>query len=89
MDETQFVTLKYFAWMRERIGKAEEKKMLPSHIHNVNGLIEWLITCGEGYALAFEQKESVKVALDQQHASHDSSLNDAREIAFFPPMTGG
>ena len=49
----------------------------------------WLITRGEEYAYAFENPKVIRIALDRTHVKHDTPLGDAREIAFFPPMTGG
>jgi molybdopterin synthase sulfur carrier subunit len=79
----------YFAWVRERIGKAEEELDPPSPITTVEGLIAWLSRQGEGYAHAFENPATIRTAIDHVHARHDAPLAGAREIAFFPPMTGG
>ncbi|MBI4725349.1 MAG: molybdopterin converting factor subunit 1 [Rhodomicrobium sp.] len=83
------VTFKYFAWVRERIGVAEEKAALPSTVATVGDAIEWLKQRGEGYAAAFERQDIIRAAIDQTHAPHTASLQGAREIAFFPPVTGG
>ncbi len=83
------VTLKYFAWVRERIGTAEERVMLPDSIATVGDVIAWLKDRGEGYAAAFERQDIIRAAIDQTHASHDAHLHGVREIAFFPPITGG
>jgi molybdopterin synthase sulfur carrier subunit len=83
------VTLKYFAWVRERVGTAEERVVLPDSVATVRDAILWLKERGEGYAAAFERETVIRAAVDQAHASHDSRLNGAREIAFFPPITGG
>jgi len=79
----------YFAWVRERIGKSDEEIAPPASVRDVAGLIEWLSARGEGYAHAFEKAGIVRVAIDRVHVRHDASIADAREIAFFPPMTGG
>ena len=79
----------YFAWVRERIGKPEETLALPSHVETVGGLIEWLKTRGEEYEYAFENAALIRAALDKVHTKHDMPLGNAREVAFFPPMTGG
>jgi sulfur-carrier protein len=81
--------LVYFAWVRERIGTPEEERDLPDSVHNVADLIEWLIGKGENYAYAFENAQAIRVAIDKKHVPHDAPLGQAREIAFFPPMTGG
>ncbi len=81
--------LVYFAWLREHIGLDEEQIALPASVKNVRDLINWQQSRGEGYARAFAEPETVRVALDQFHAEHDEPVSDAEEIAFFPPMTGG
>lgn len=79
----------YFAWLRERVGKAEEELDPPSTVTTVADLIAWLSRQGEGYAYAFEKPSTVRAALDRVHARHDAIIAGAKEIAFFPPMTGG
>jgi sulfur-carrier protein len=79
----------YFAWLRERVGKAEEEIDPPSTVTTVADLIGWLSRQGEGYAYAFEKPSTVRAALDRVHARHDAIIAGAKEIAFFPPMTGG
>lgn len=81
--------LVYFAWVRERIGRAEEEVELPSSIATVADLVDWLAGRGEEYAHAFENKGIIRVALDRTHVKADAAIAGAREIAFFPPMTGG
>ena len=85
------MTLKvlYFAWIRERIGKAEEELELPASVVTASDLIEWLRGKGEEYALAFGNPKVVRVALDKTHVQPGTKLGSAREMAFFPPMTGG
>lgn len=79
----------YFAWVRERIGKAEEELTPPVEVATIGDMIAWLKTRGEEYAHAFENGRSIRAALDRKHAKHDAPISGAREIAFFPPMTGG
>lgn len=81
--------LSYFAWVRERIGKAEEEIELPPNIATIGDLLDWLKGRGEEYAHAFEQADVVRAAIDRRHVRADASIEGAREIAFFPPMTGG
>ncbi|MCE4222608.1 molybdopterin converting factor subunit 1 [Methylobacterium sp. C25] len=81
--------LVYFAWVRERIGKAEETVTPPSDTRTVADLVAWLKGRGEEYAYAFENEGVVRAAIDRVHARTDSPIHGAREIAFFPPMTGG
>jgi molybdopterin synthase sulfur carrier subunit len=79
----------YFAWVRERIGRAEEELSPPPEVATVGELIDWLKTRDETYALAFENATVIRAAIDKAHAHHDAAIAGAREIAFFPPMTGG
>ena len=79
----------YFAWVRERVGKAEEELNLPETVTTVGDLIAWLSKRGEGYAYVFEKPSVVRAALDRIHARSDARIAGAKEIAFFPPMTGG
>ena len=83
------VKLVYFAWVRERIGKPEVDVELPPGIATVAELVGWLKTRGEEYDYAFENEGVVRAAIDKVHARPDAPLAGAREIAFFPPMTGG
>jgi molybdopterin synthase sulfur carrier subunit len=83
------VTLKYFAWVRERVGHGEEEAELPPSVVTVADAIAWLKSRGESYRHAFEREEIIRAAVDQVHAPHDASVQNAREIAFFPPVTGG
>ena len=81
--------LVYFAWVRERIGKADEEVSLPDDLATVGDLVAWLKGRGEEYAYAFENERVVRAAIDRVHARPETPLANAREIAFFPPMTGG
>lgn len=77
----------YFAWLRERIGVPRER--VETRAATVAGLVEELIAREERYALAFADLASVRVALDQELADFQAPLAGVREVAFFPPMTGG
>jgi molybdopterin synthase sulfur carrier subunit len=79
----------YFAWVRERIGKPEEEIAPPAGVATAGDLIAWLAGRGEEYAYAFEQPKTIRVAIDRTHVKHEAPIAGAREIAFFPPMTGG
>jgi sulfur-carrier protein len=79
----------YFAWVRERVGRAEEELDLPPTVATVGQLVAWLSGRGEGYALAFAKPAAVRAALDRVHARSDASIVGVKEVAFFPPMTGG
>ncbi len=79
----------YFAWVRERIGTAEEDLSPPPEVRTLGQLMGWLAGRGEGYAYAFENQTVIRTAIDRVHAKHDTEFSGAGEIAFFPPMTGG
>jgi len=79
----------YFAWVRERIGKTEETVEPPADVRTVGDLVAWLSGRGEEYAYAFENPRVVRAAIDRAHVKPDAPLAGAREVAFFPPMTGG
>jgi sulfur-carrier protein len=79
----------YFAWVRERVGRSEEEFDPPPTVQTVGDLIAWLSQRGEGYAYAFDKPAVVRAALDRIHARGDASIAGVKEVAFFPPMTGG
>ena len=81
--------LVYFSWVRERVGKTEEEVDLPEDVVTVADLVRWLKSRGEEYGYAFENEAIVRAAIDHVHVKPDASIAGAREIAFFPPMTGG
>ena len=81
--------LVYFAWVRERVGKPEEEIDLPPEVTTVGDLVGWLKERGEEYAYAFENEGVVRAAIDHAHVRPNAPLAGAREVAFFPPMTGG
>ena len=77
----------YFAWVRERIGLPKET--VETSAVTVAELIEELKAREERYAAAFADWSALRVALDQELAEFDAPLEGVREVAFFPPMTGG
>jgi molybdopterin synthase sulfur carrier subunit len=83
------VKILYFAWVRERIGKTDEELDLPPEIATIADLIRWLADRGEEYSYAFENPKVIRAAIDRVHAQPATRIGTAREIAFFPPMTGG
>jgi sulfur-carrier protein len=83
------VKLRYFAWVRERVGKAEEDIEPPAGIATVGELVAWLVQRGDGYAYAFENPKVIRAAIDKNHVRAEARIAGAGEIAFFPPMTGG
>jgi molybdopterin synthase sulfur carrier subunit len=81
--------IRYFAWVRERVGKPEEDVELPAGVGTVAELVGWLKGRGEEYDYAFENPGIVRAAIDRVHVKPQAALAGAKEIAFFPPMTGG
>lgn len=77
----------YFAWVRERIGVPRET--VATSARTVMGLVDELRAREERYAVAFDDLRALKVAVDQDVTDFDADITEAREIAFFPPMTGG
>ena len=83
------IKLRYFAWVRERVGKPDEDIEVPSGVATVGELMVWLVSRGEEYAYAFENPKIIRAAIDRHHVRPDTAIAGAQEIAFFPPMTGG
>ncbi|MEM7748670.1 MAG: molybdopterin converting factor subunit 1 [Pseudomonadota bacterium] len=83
------VKLLYFAWVREKVGHGDDTFELPEAVASVTDLIQWLRLQGPEYDAAFENKSAIRVAINQEHVTHDALLAGAKEIAFFPPVTGG
>jgi sulfur-carrier protein len=83
------VKVLYFAWVRERVGKAEETVEPPAEVRTISDLIGWLATRGDEYAHAFEMPRLIRAAIDHTHVKPETMIAGAREIALFPPMTGG
>ncbi len=83
------ITLRYFAWVRERVGKPEEDIEVPAGVSTVGELVVWLASRGEEYAHAFANPKVIRAAIDRTHVQPQAVIGTAKEIAFFPPMTGG
>lgn len=83
------VQLLYFAWVREKAGLGAEQIELPTELKSVADLIQWQKRRTPQFGEAFADESAIRVALDQEHVSNDTPLAGAREIAFFPPVTGG
>lgn len=79
----------YFAWVRERVGKSDEDLSPPQTVETISDLIAWLKERGENYEAAFANAATIRTAIDRGHVKHEAPIAGAREIAFFPPMTGG
>ena len=83
------IKLLYFAWLRARIGHAEEELPLPDSVHDVGGLLQFLQGRGGNYAEALRDLSVIRVAVNQDYARHDHPVRDGDEVALFPPVTGG
>ncbi|MGH6829283.1 MAG: molybdopterin converting factor subunit 1 [Rhizomicrobium sp.] len=81
------MTLLYFAWLRQKIGKSQETLAVP--VHDVASLVAHLKSLGPHYAEAFADLSRIRVAVNQHHAGLDARIGADDEIAFFPPVTGG
>jgi molybdopterin synthase sulfur carrier subunit len=81
------ITVRYFAWLRERVGAPSEA--VQTGAATVAELVEELKSRDEAHALAFADLAAVRVAIDQELADMRAPLMGVREVAFFPPMTGG
>jgi sulfur-carrier protein len=83
------VKILYFAWVREQVGKAEETLDIPAGVDTAQQLMTWLKGRGPEYAQAFARSDVIRVAVDRAHVQPTARIAGAREIAFFPPVTGG
>ncbi len=81
------IDIVYFAWVRERIGIPREN--IETSAATVGDLVEQLKTREDRYAAAFADVSAIRVALDQELTDFDAPIKGMREVAFFPPMTGG
>jgi sulfur-carrier protein len=81
--------LLYFAWLRERVGHAEEEVALPPSVHTVGELMRWLAARDTGHGAAFARPGLIRTAVNQEFAGPETELAEGDEVAFFPPVTGG
>ena len=79
----------YFAWVRQKVGVAEERVSPPPEVTDVAGLVRWLSGRSPGHAAAFENAGAIRAAVNQEFAAPDRRLSPGDEVAFFPPVTGG
>ncbi len=79
----------YFAWLRARIGCAEEEVALPPEVQDVAGLLDWLRGRGGGYVEALRNLAIVRVAVNQEYVGPEHPIREGDEVAIFPPVTGG
>jgi len=83
------LTIAYFAWVRERMGIAGEMVDLPDDIADVGALVAWLGARDARGAAAFAEPQRIRAAIDGVMMGPDAPLSGAREVALFPPVTGG
>ncbi len=86
---SQPVTVLYFAWLRERIGTSSEALTLPDDVRTVGDLVTYLAARGGGYASAFDNRKTVRCAVNQEFADPATPVGPGDEVGFFPPVTGG
>lgn len=79
----------YFAWLRSKIGVAQEEVAPPAEVRDVGGLVEWLKARSPKHAEALANTTVVKVAVNQEYVPYDHPLSPGDEVALFPPVTGG
>lgn len=83
------MTVLYFAWVKEKVGLSEEIVSPPASVVTVTDLMDWLAARSPGHAAAFTERKMIKAAVDQAHVPLSEKLGAAKEVAFFPPVTGG
>jgi molybdopterin synthase sulfur carrier subunit len=83
------IDLVYFAWVRERIGRDGERIDPPVEVRDIAGLVDWLAARDGGYAEAFADRSRLRYAADQAFCPPETPIAGVREIAIFPPVTGG
>jgi sulfur-carrier protein len=82
-------TILYFAWVRDAVGVGEETVAVPGDVMTVADLAAWLAGRSDGHARAFADTGRLRAAIDLEMAAFDAPVVGAKEIAFFPPVTGG
>ena len=83
------IRMLYFAWVRERVGTGEELVDPPADVTTVAALVDWLATRSAGHADALAERGRLRAAVDQAFVTMDATILGAREVALFPPVTGG
>jgi len=83
------LTILYFAWLRERVGTGQEKFALPAGITTVGELVGWLTEQSPRHSGAFENRQTIRCAVNQDFADASTPVRPGDEVAFFPPVTGG
>lgn len=83
------IEMVYFAWVREQLGKSGERVTPPANVATVGALVDWLAAGSEDHARVFADRSRLRAAVDQQFVGLDAPIAGAREVAIFPPVTGG
>ena len=83
------MTILYFAWLRERVGRSEVQVTPPAEIRTVTALIDWLAGQSPGHAAALAHTATIRCAINQEFVEITAAIKPGDEIAFFPPVTGG
>jgi molybdopterin synthase sulfur carrier subunit len=83
------VRVLYFAWLRQKVGVAEESLVPPAEVGTVGGLIDWLAAQSPAHADAFAHRGAIRCAVNQDFATAATRVGPGDEVAFFPPVTGG
>jgi molybdopterin synthase sulfur carrier subunit len=83
------LTILYFAWLRERTGASHEEFALPDGVRTVSALLDYLSARSPGHAAAFQNRRTVRAAINQEFADLSAPIQPGDEVAFFPPVTGG
>ena len=83
------IEMLYFAWVRERMGRAGETVDVPDTLASVADLVDWLAARDEVSAEALADRGRLRAAVDQAFVMPDAPIGGAREVALFPPVTGG
>jgi molybdopterin synthase sulfur carrier subunit len=85
----QTMRILYFAWLRTKIGRAEEMVQPPPEVATVAALVDWLAARGPQFAEALKDRAVVRIAVNQEYVGWDHELRPGDEVALFPPVTGG
>lgn len=88
-DATPALTILYFAWLRERTGTGTEMVRPPASVRTVSELVDWLAERSPGHAAAFQNRRTLRCAVNQDFADPSALVRPGDEVAFFPPVTGG